>query len=214
MSVVMDLTGQQFGKLTVVRRGPDRIAKSGKSVRWECRCECGAQALVDGRHLKNGHTRSCGCEKKIAARKVGKDNLRHNQEERRLHHIWNGLNMRCRNEKNDRFSDYGGRGITVCKEWADSFGAFRDWALANGYRGDLTIDRIDVNGNYIPENCRWATVIEQNNNKRNNHFITVFGVKKTVSEWARAVGISNGTIYARLRKGWNEYEAIFTPLLH
>lgn len=214
MSTAIDLTGKHFGKLTVICRGPDRINKSGKSVRWKCLCECGVETLVDGRHLKNGHTKSCGCEKQISAQKMGKQQATHNRYPTRLYHIWNGLKMRCQNKNNDRFSAYGGRGITVCAEWAGSFETFRDWALANGYRDDLSIDRIDVNGNYCPGNCRWATIVEQNNNKRNNRFITLCGSTKTVAEWSRAVGIASGTIIARLRKGWGEYEAVFTPLLH
>lgn len=207
----MDLTGKHFGKLTVICRGPDRINKSGKSVRWKCICECGVETLVDGRHLKNGHTKSCGCEKQISAQKMGKQQATHNRYPTRLYHIWNGLKMRCQNKNNDRFSAYGGRGITVCAEWAGSFETFRDWALANGYRDDLSIDRINVNGDYCPENCRWVSMKTQCENRSNNNLLKLDGETQPVSVWAERIGVSADLLYSRKRKGWTDEQILKTP---
>lgn len=121
--------------------------------------------------------------------------------DKRLHEIWKGIKSRCGNPARNNYKDYGGRGITICAEWRDSFEAFRDWALANGYRDDLTIDRIDNAGNYCQENCRWATITEQCNNTRRNHIVEAFGESHTLAEWARINGLSYNTIKTRMRRG-------------
>lgn len=128
----------------------------------------------------------------------------------RLYEIWRSLKKRCLNPKTEQYSNYGGRGITVCDEWRDSFQAFYDWAMANGYRDDLTLDRIDGNGNYEPSNCRWATWKEQQNNRRNNHFITYNGETKTLKQWSEQVGIDWDILYSRLKKGWSVEKALTT----
>jgi hypothetical protein len=149
-------------------------------------------------------------------RKLGEERVQHGESYRsggkptRLYNTWLNMRERCRNPKNPAYQHYGGRGIEVCAEW-DDYEKFRSWAMVNGYKNNLTIDRINVNGNYCPENCRWATVREQQNNRRNNHIVEVDGVIHTISEWARIVGINPATIRRRLKK-WTAKDAIFTPV--
>lgn len=132
----------------------------------------------------------------------------------RLHSIWAGMKERCLSPGSHAYALYGGRGITVCDEWRNSFDAFRDWALTHGYSEDLSIDRIDVDGDYCPENCRWADAITQSNNTRCNHMLTYSGRTMSVSRWAVEIGISRGTLVSRLSAGWSVQQAIETPVEH
>ena len=156
-----DLTGQRFGRLTVVERLP---AKKNRKTRWRCVCDCGKETEATIDHLTSGNTRSCGCLAREAARAR---HLEHGGKGTRLYNIWKNARQRCRNPKNPDFKDYGARGVQFTREW-EGFGKFREWSLANGYRDDLTLDRIDVDGNYCPENCRWTTWKEQRHNQRRN----------------------------------------------
>ena len=150
-----DLSGSRFGHLVVLSRADDIILSSGRrKTAWLCICDCGRRTTVAAENLVIGHTRSCGC----AVRKHGY------ARKERLYTIWVGMRQRCRDKNSKDYPHYGGRGIAVCEEWESNYTAFRNWAMENGYREDLTIDRINVDGNYCPDNCRWITVAEQNRN--------------------------------------------------
>lgn len=135
----------------------------------------------------------------------------HHETKTRLHKIWECMHARCENPNHKYYANYGGRGITVCDEWSE-YVTFRDWAIEAGYGDNLTIDRIDVNGNYSPKNCRWATIREQQNNKRTNHLICLDGVSRTISEWSEMLGIRKTTLRMRLASGWDERKALLTPV--
>ncbi len=197
----LSLEQQRFGKLLVV-------SKSGTDKRgcilWECLCDCGKTTIVNGAKLKNGHTRSCGC-----LARDGSKSATHRETGTRLYRIWQAMKNRCLNEKMPAYCYYGGRGIKVCDEWLHSFEAFRDWALANGYRDDLTIDRIDVNGNYEPANCRWTTQKEQNRNTRKNIIVEYAGERRTLKEWSEILGINYQTLHSRVCElGWSIEDAL------
>ena len=130
----------------------------------------------------------------------------------RLYRSWQNMKNRCYWEKDKSFANYGGRGIRVCPEWLNDFSAFREWAISSGYQDNLTLDRIDVNGNYEPSNCRWATAEEQQNNKRNNRNLKFNGETHTVTEWAGIIGIKRATLFHRLDAGWSVEQALTKPL--
>ena len=187
MAELKDLTGRRFGRLVVsCQAGRD---KQGRAI-WGCLCDCGNQARVKSTNLIQGHTNSCGCLHR-------EQNVTHGRTNSRLYYVWTNMKNRCNNPENRAYPHYGGRGITVCDEWYE-FDRFMLWAESHGYAPGLTLDRIDVNGNYKPDNCRWADVVTQQNNKRNNYFIEFGGHRKTLSEWARETGIGSCTLRTRL----------------
>lgn len=137
---------------------------------------------------------------------------KHNMCETPLYYVWQAMKQRCYNCNNTRYKNYGGRGIKVCDEWVDNFEEFCNWALFSGYETDLTLDRIDVNGNYCPENCRWITNEEQQNNTTKNVFLEYNGQKLTISQWAKKLNLDRNTLNGRLKKGWSIEKALITPV--
>lgn len=209
MGKFIDLTGQKIGRLKVLKRAPNN---KFNQVCWVCLCDCGNTVTVIGTRLHNRKTLSCGCIRKEITKQRNLDTGKaKGASKTRLYSIYKGIKRRLFNQNDASFSNYGGRGIEICREWLDDYKEFERWALKNGYNENLTIDRIDVNGNYCPENCRWVDRKTQSNNKRNNHFITVNGITKTLSEWSDISGVHYYTIFDRISHGWNERDAIFTP---
>lgn len=190
MGRFVDLTGKKYNMLTVIER---EGTGNGGDVRWLCVCDCGKQTVVLANNLKRGEVKSCGCLKKISP------STTHNKSKTRLYTIWINIKTRCKNEKNKFYPQYGGRGIKICNEWDLDFMKFHDWAMANGYEEHLTIDRIDVNGNYEPSNCRWITLKEQENNKTKHAMITYCGKTQNISQWSDELGIPYKTLWTRLK---------------
>ena len=206
MSKPLNLTGQRFGRLVVIERSAN--SKSGKA-KWRCKCDCGNETIVFSTSLVRGLTHSCGClNREVTLERFST----HRQSESRLYETWSGMKKRCYNPNSKSFSAYGGRGIEVCDEWKDDFQSFYDWAISNGYSDDLTIDRIDVYGNYSPENCRWVDKLTQANNCRTNHYLTFNGKTQSIAEWARELGVSDSLIRQRIvTLGWSVERALTEP---
>lgn len=209
------LEGKRFGRLFVVGIAEKPPNSKNRHSRWLCSCECGNMVTVSSDKLKNGDTKSCGCLKSELStekiKKYGKPHKTHGESKGRLYNIYNHMKRRCHDEKNKKYPDYGGRGITVCPEWRDSFEAFRDWAMANGYRDDLTIDRRDNDGPYSPENCRWTTNKEQQNNKRTSHKVSFNGEEITLAQLSEKTGLPMKTLWWRAMHGWKD-EKLITPI--
>lgn len=179
----------------------------------KCQCDCGKICIKSYNSLRDGKSRSCGCLKsENSSSRALLWNMKHGWSRTKLYKSWRDMKYRCEDAKRERYQSYGGRGISVCKEWSESFEAFRNWALENGYHVGLTIDRIDVNGNYEPSNCRWATKEEQSKNKQNTRWVTAFGETKTVREWEEKYGIKGKTIIARISSGWENEDAVSRPV--
>jgi len=159
VSALVDLTGQRFGELTVLYQVPSRDRNSS----WLCQCDCGKKTIVRAPNLKFGGTRTCGCG---VARATVKRCTKHGESHSKLNYIWTAMKERCFNPNNKSYDNYGGRGITVCDEWKNDYAAFSKWSKENGYREGLTLDRINNDGGYSPDNCRWTTYKVQSNNRR------------------------------------------------
>lgn len=206
----VDLTGQRFGKLTVIEQVEHHRTSGGYSkVQWKCQCDCGNIVTVLADSLKSGNTKACGCESRSGLEK----RTTHGKSKDRLYRIWQGMRNRCNLSTNKYYHNYGGRGISVCAEWNDSFEDFYEWAIKNGYNENLTLDRRDNNGNYEPSNCHWKDRFYQMNHTRKNHLLTYEGRTQTVAEWAREIGMLYGTLHNRLnRYHWSVEEALTIPV--
>lgn len=184
-----------------------RVYRNGeKKICWKCKCDCGNEITVCGQELRNGDTQSCGCVKAERDQVFSKT---HGESKTRLYHIWKRMRQRCNNANSSDYAHYGGRGIRVCDEWQNDYHAFRDWALSHGYIDQLTLDRIDVDGNYCPDNCRFVSMKAQSNNRTNSQVFEYNGEAHTIAEWAELTGIQYGTLYARLCiNGWSTDKAL------
>ena len=162
------LVGKKFGRLTVI----ERVENLNKRARYRCICDCGNEKIALAQNLLNSHVRSCGCFSAERRLQITKDNnLKrgreiHGDSKTRLYQIWEGIKVRCFKKENHAYHNYGGRGISMCEDWKNSYLSFKKWSLENGYSENLTIDRIDVNKDYCPENCRWVSWSVQSVNKR------------------------------------------------
>lgn len=202
MAKLVDLTGQKFTRLTVVSRDNT----STKSVRWNCVCDCGNTTNVAANELKRGSSRSCGClQKELAAKRVST----HKLSKTPTYKVWDAIIQRCLNENSQAYANYGGRGITVCEHWK----TFQNFYADMGEKPDgLSIDRIDNNKGYSPDNCRWADTKTQSTNKRTNNKYTYDHKTLCISEWAELYGMSHACLSMRLIRGWSIERALTTPV--
>ena len=204
MSKPIDLTGQHIGKLTVLSRAEN---DGHGNACWYCVCDCGNTVTIRGAHLRSGNTRSCGCLEKEAD---NKRNYRHGKWSSRIYRIYYHMRDRCYNRNSVSYPFYGGRGISISKEW-NTFEKFYSWAIESGYTDQMTIDRINVHNGYSPENCRWIPIEEQASNTTRSHTITIGSESKTVNEWAQETGLNRSTILSRLKNGWSPEDAVLKP---
>lgn len=198
-----NLINQKFGKLTVLERAQnDKYNHS----QWICKCSCGQIVVVRGTRLKSGITKSCGCLK-IEKHPT---NIKHNKYKTRLYRIWGSMKQRCYNPNFKKRKSYLDKGITICEEWKNDFMTFYNWAIKNGYENNLSIDRIDNSKGYYPENCRWATITQQNNNRTNSKKIEYNGKVYTVKELSKIFDINKATLNSRINRGWDIEKALTT----
>lgn len=186
MPKLINLIGIKFGRLTPI----ERINNNKRGTFWLCKCDCGNQVIVESGDLKKkyGGTKSCGCYRK-------ERNRTHGKSDTRLYRIWRGIKERCLNKNCDRYKDYGERNITICKEWKDNFENFYNWSINNGYKENLTIDRINNDDGYNPKNCRWITKFEQNQNRKHHIYIEYNGSKYNLAQYSRIVNLPYMKLY-------------------
>lgn len=199
MRTQRDLTNNKYGNLTVLK--PLGYHRENDHHFWSLvKCDCGIEFPIHDSLLVSGRRTQCPtCS--------NEDRKTHGMSESSIFHIWGGMKGRCYNPNNGSYPDYGGRGIVVCDEWIDSFQNFYEWSMKNGYQEGLSIDRIDVNGNYEPSNCRWADIYTQARNRRDTIYVDYEGKKLSVQEVSDITGIKAGTIIYRLNNGWSDYDS-------
>lgn len=219
MAKALDLTNKRFGRLTAIKFAYSKKDSNGVPVRyWVCKCDCGNTLITRVASLRSGSTKSCGC---LHTDKLIERNYKHGLSDSTLYNSWSNMKERCLNPNHPKYMYYGGRGITVCEDWLD-FEIFKKWALSNGFKDEkkrvrnrLSLDRINVNGNYEPSNCRWATDSQQANNKRITKRYFFQGKSLTIREWANETGISYHTLYSRLNEcGWSVENALLIKPSH
>lgn len=205
MSKILDLTSQKFGRLKVLQFIEIRKHHSY----WLCKCNCGNITEASNSSLRTGKVKSCGClRKEVTRQNAIKTKTTHHLANTRIYNVWRSMKKRCYLKTHKAYKDYGGRGIKVCNEWKNDFMCFYNWAIINGYKEDLTLDRIDVNGDYEPNNCRWVDWKIQQNNRRDNIHIQYNGENKTVYEWANEFNIKYCTLWWRIKNGWSIEDAL------
>lgn len=205
----IDLTGQRFGRLVVVERGPNAGTGTSSKARWYCRCDCGNTSLVYTSALRGGLTKSCGCWRVengiILARPL---NRTHGKSSTAAFARWISMRQRCFNPNRKDWPNYGGRGITICDRWMSFENFYTD--MGDPPPG-MQIERVDNNGNYEPGNCVWATPVQQGRNRRNNRRINASGETKTLSTWAENIGAAESTVSDRIKRGWSKEDAVTVP---
>lgn len=200
MNYKIDLTGRKYGRLSVLSYAGQ---KGRRRTMWKCRCDCGNIVEVESTHLRTEHTKSCGC---ISKENISKLNYKNGLSNSRLNTAYRNMLNRCYREKDSMYDLYGGRGIIVCDEWLprnNGFVNFCEWAISHGYSEHLTLDRIDNEKGYFPDNCRWVDKYQQANNKRNNYYLNINGKIDTVGNWARKLNISYWNLLHYAKGGCN-----------
>lgn len=203
MRKIKDIQGNKYGRLTVI----SFVGTKNKKARWLCKCDCGNIVEVYGVDLRGANTKSCGC-----LRHQGRQSLHHNLIKTRIYGIWTGMKQRCYDINAKQYKDYGGRGITICDEWKNDFMTFYDWSIGNRYNDTLTIDRINNDGSYCPENCRWTTHKKQMSNTRRNLIYTIDGETLCLSEWCEKYNMPYWTVLHRIHRGVDVKTALTKPI--
>ena len=211
MTSRVDMIGKRFGKLVVIALSEERGSRG--QLKYECLCDCGQTKIIMGEDLRRGKVKSCRCEQSRIASSANKT---HGGSKERLYHVWQGIKNRCENENSPEYKNYGGRGIKICEEWHD-YANFREFMFLKGYdpnapKGECTIERIDINGDYEPANCTIITLSKQQRNKTSNKYLTLGGESKSVVEWAEELGVSSNVLYARIYTGMTDEEILTTPV--
>lgn len=202
-----DISNEKFGRLTPIEYIPGTKYKEGI---WICKCDCGNTTKATAGNIKSGKMKSCGCLRREMSANI---NHTHGMSNNRLYGIWTDMKSRCLNISRPSYKDYGGRGIAICTEWINDFNFFYRWAIKNGYKANLTLDRKENDGNYEPNNCRWVTPKQQANNTRNNKFYEIDGVRKTLSQWCDIYSANYQRTFYRLKGGnYTLIEALTQPI--
>lgn len=197
--------GDRYARLTIIKE----VEKKNKRRYFLCKCDCGNHREVRMTNLRYGSTKSCGCLRDEQNRVAG---FKHGLRSSPIYSSWHSMKQRCLNPNAQSYHYYGGRGITIFDEWKDDFMNFYNWAIENGYTEGMTIERIDVNGNYEPDNCTWIPQSEQSNNTRRNKPVAFNGKTKNVTEWSKELGFNRGMLRKRLSSGWSIERALTTPV--
>lgn len=199
----VDITGTVYSRLTVI----SFAGSTKRGAAWLCRCRCGTEKVLIGGDIRSGRVQSCGCWKSEVTSQRSRT---HRESATPLYVVWSSMKKRCNNPRNKGYKNYGERGIRVCKEWSESYEAFRDWSLANGYAAGLEIDRRNNDGNYEPDNCRWVAQKINARNTRRNRSLSAFGETKTLIEWCEdgRCAVNYNTLRRRLGRGWAGEEAL------
>lgn len=206
MGKFIDLTGKVFGRLTVVSRVLGKHYKNGRGTFWLCRCTCNKEIMVTVTSLRTENTQSCGC---LCKQRLRETHTTHGRSHGGEYQSWEGMKGRCNNPLNKKYPSYGGRGIAVCERWE----TFQNFLEDMGPRPKGTsIDRINNNGNYEPGNCRWATRIVQQRNKRDTRLLTIKNATLPIIEWCERIGMHYSTLINRINRGWPPEEALYTPV--